>query len=134
MHLMNFSRPDIAYAMCRLSRYTHNLNNDHWSALARLMKYLRGTMNYGIPLQEIHSLPTKIIDGLNFVGNYRRNIDGTRHIVFSTFLLPFIDGIPINNYQQKCSVGNFPAVCRRQILGTIYRQNTYEKLPTKVVL
>ena len=48
MHLMNFSRPDIAYAECRLSRYTHNPNNDHWSALARLMKYLRGTMNYGI--------------------------------------------------------------------------------------
>ena len=48
MHLMNFSRPDIAYAVCRLSRNTHNPNNDHWSALAKLMKYLRGTMNYGI--------------------------------------------------------------------------------------
>ena len=47
IHLMNFSRPDIAYAMCRLSTYTHNPNNDHWSALSRLMKYLRGTMNYG---------------------------------------------------------------------------------------
>ena len=34
MHLMNFSRPDIAYAVCRLSRYTHNPNNDHWNALA----------------------------------------------------------------------------------------------------
>ena len=29
MHLMNFSRLDIAYAVCRLSRYTHNPNNDH---------------------------------------------------------------------------------------------------------
>ena len=29
MHLMNFSRPAIAYAVCRLSRYTHNPNNDH---------------------------------------------------------------------------------------------------------
>ena len=48
MHLMNFSRPDISYAVCRLSRYTHNPNNDHCSALAKLMKYLRGTMNYGI--------------------------------------------------------------------------------------
>ena len=45
---MNFSRPDIAYAVGRLSRYTHNPNHDHWDALARLMKYLRGTMNYGI--------------------------------------------------------------------------------------
>ena len=30
MHLMNFSRLDIAYAVCKLSRYTHNPNNDHW--------------------------------------------------------------------------------------------------------
>ena len=48
MHLMNFTRPDIAYVVCRLSRYTHNPNKEHWSALMRLMKYLRGTMNYGI--------------------------------------------------------------------------------------
>ena len=48
IHLMNFSKPNKAYAMCRLSRYTHNPNNDHWGALARLMKYLRDTMNYGI--------------------------------------------------------------------------------------
>ena len=48
MHLINFSRPDITYVVCRLSRYTHYPNNDHGSALARLMKYLRGTMNYGI--------------------------------------------------------------------------------------
>ena len=48
MHLMNFSRPDITYAVFRLSRYTHNPNNDHWSALARLIQYLKGTMYYGI--------------------------------------------------------------------------------------
>jgi hypothetical protein len=45
---MNFSRPDIAYAVERLSRYTKNPNQDHWDALSRVMKYLRGTMNYGI--------------------------------------------------------------------------------------
>ncbi|PHT79886.1 hypothetical protein T459_17938 [Capsicum annuum] len=32
----------------RLSRYTHNLNNEHWSTLMRLVKYLKGTMNYDI--------------------------------------------------------------------------------------
>ena len=83
-------------------------------------------------LQEIHSLPIKITDGLNSVGNYRRNIDGTKHIIFSIFLLPFTDRIPTENYRRKCSVGNFRAICRRQLLGTIYQQNTYEKLPTEV--
>ena len=63
MHLMNFSRPNIAYAVCRLSRYTHNPNNDHWSALARLMKYLRGTMNYGI----LYSGFPAVLEGYNDV-------------------------------------------------------------------
>ena len=47
---MNFSRPDIAYVVCRLNRYTHNPNNDHWSALPRLMKYLRGYHELWYPI------------------------------------------------------------------------------------
>ena len=61
MYLMNFSRLDIAYAVCRLSRYIHNPNNDHWSALARLMKYVRGTMNYGI----LYSRFPTMLEGYN---------------------------------------------------------------------
>jgi hypothetical protein len=48
MHLINFTRPNIAYAVSRLSRYTHNPNHEYWSTLVRLMKYLRGKKNYGI--------------------------------------------------------------------------------------
>jgi len=44
----SFSRLDIAYAIGRLSRYTQCPSQDHWHALARLMKYLRGTMAYAI--------------------------------------------------------------------------------------
>ncbi|KAL0342906.1 UNVERIFIED_CONTAM: Retrovirus-related Pol polyprotein from transposon TNT 1-94, partial [Sesamum angustifolium] len=45
MFLMNYTRPNIAYAVSRLSRYTHNPNNEHWSALHRLLRYLKSTMN-----------------------------------------------------------------------------------------
>ena len=103
-----------------------NTNNENMSKLTF------GTETYEISLQEIHSLPTKITDGLNSIGNYRRNNDGTKHIIFSTFLLPFTDKIPTENYRHKCFVCNFRTVCRRQLLGTIYRQNTYGKLPTEV--
>ena len=48
LHLMSFSRPDIAYAVGRLSRYTQCPSQNHWDALARLMKYFRGTMDYVI--------------------------------------------------------------------------------------
>jgi len=46
MFLMNCTRPDIAYAVSRLSRYTHNPGNEHWTALRRLLRYLKGTMDW----------------------------------------------------------------------------------------
>ncbi|GKC87897.1 retrovirus-related pol polyprotein from transposon TNT 1-94, partial [Tanacetum coccineum] len=46
MFLMNYTRPDIAYAVSRLSRYTHNPSNEHWDALYRLLQYLKGTLNW----------------------------------------------------------------------------------------
>lgn len=52
---MNFSRPNITYTIGRLSRYTHSPDHDHWEALVRLMRYLRGTMKYGI---EYSGFPT----------------------------------------------------------------------------
>ncbi|RVW67802.1 Retrovirus-related Pol polyprotein from transposon TNT 1-94 [Vitis vinifera] len=46
MYLMNCTRPDIAYAIGRLSRYTQSPNQDHWTVVHRVLKYLRGTINY----------------------------------------------------------------------------------------
>ena len=46
MFLMNYTRPNIAYAVSRLSRYTHNPSNEHWNALHRLLRYLKSTLNW----------------------------------------------------------------------------------------
>ena len=46
MYLMSCTRPDIAYTVSRLSRYTSNPSADHWIAIVRVLKYLRYTRNY----------------------------------------------------------------------------------------
>jgi hypothetical protein len=48
MFLTNCIRPDIAYVVGRLSRYTHNPNIEHWNAISRLLRYLKGTINFGL--------------------------------------------------------------------------------------
>ena len=48
MYLMNCTKPDIAYAVGRLSRYTQSPNQDHWTVVRRILKYLRGVINYGL--------------------------------------------------------------------------------------
>ena len=42
------TRPDIAYAVGVLSRFTSKLSKDHWFAIERVMRYLTGTKNYGL--------------------------------------------------------------------------------------
>jgi len=45
MYIMNCTRPDIAYAVGRLSIYTCNPNSDHWNALIRVLRYLKFTLD-----------------------------------------------------------------------------------------
>jgi hypothetical protein len=48
MYLASATRLDISFAVSKLSRFVSNLGDDHWKALERVMRYLKGTMNYGI--------------------------------------------------------------------------------------
>uniref|UniRef100_A0A2N9HRF5 Uncharacterized protein n=1 Tax=Fagus sylvatica TaxID=28930 RepID=A0A2N9HRF5_FAGSY len=36
------------FCVSRLSRYTHNPSHEHWTALTRLLRYLKGTMDLGL--------------------------------------------------------------------------------------
>ena len=48
MYLASTTRPDISFAMCKLSQFVSNPGDDHWCAFERVMRYLKGTMSYGI--------------------------------------------------------------------------------------
>ena len=43
MYAMHCTRPDIAFAVNRLSRYTSNPSAEHWKAIARVLGYLKKT-------------------------------------------------------------------------------------------
>ena len=42
------TRPDIAYAVEVLSRFTSKPSKDHWLAIERVMRYLISTKSYGL--------------------------------------------------------------------------------------
>ncbi|KAJ0800855.1 putative RNA-directed DNA polymerase [Helianthus annuus] len=48
MYLMSYTRPDLAYAVSKLSRYTSNPSSIHSNSITRLLRYLRYTMEYGL--------------------------------------------------------------------------------------
>lgn len=48
MFLAVISRPDISYAVSRVSQYLENPKTIHWNAVKKILKYLQGTVEYGL--------------------------------------------------------------------------------------
>ncbi|CAM8877025.1 unnamed protein product [Rhodiola kirilowii] len=56
MYAMNCTRPDIAFAVGKFSRYTSNPSMQHWKAIHRVLRYLKGTMNLGLVYSDFPSV------------------------------------------------------------------------------
>ena len=48
LYLSTRTRPDIAYAVGSVARFTAKPTKQHWSAVKRIMRYLNGTINHGL--------------------------------------------------------------------------------------
>ena len=48
LYLSTKTRLDIAYAVSSVARYCANPTKDHWTAVKRILRYLKGTCNYGL--------------------------------------------------------------------------------------
>jgi hypothetical protein len=46
-YLMN-TRPDLAYSVGILSRYMEAPTTEHWAAVKRILRYIKGTTNFGV--------------------------------------------------------------------------------------
>ncbi|CAM8907327.1 unnamed protein product [Rhodiola kirilowii] len=56
MYVITSTRPDIAFAVDKISRYTSNPSMQHWQAIYRVLRYLQGTMNFGLVYLDLHSV------------------------------------------------------------------------------
>ena len=48
MYLSVCTRPDIAYAVGTLARYSSKPGKSHWASVKRVLRYLKGTTHHGI--------------------------------------------------------------------------------------
>lgn len=52
MYLAVSMRPDISYAVNFMSQFNMNYTEEHWVAAKRILRYLRGTLDYGLLYQK----------------------------------------------------------------------------------
>lgn len=50
LQYLTFTRPDISYAVQQVCLHMHNPHDSHMNALKRIIRYLQGTLHYGLHL------------------------------------------------------------------------------------
>nr|GEY11682.1 hypothetical protein [Tanacetum cinerariifolium] len=50
LHYLTFTRPDISYAVQQVCLFMHDPREPYFSALKRILRYVRGTLSYGLQL------------------------------------------------------------------------------------
>jgi hypothetical protein len=48
LQYLTFTQPDIAYAVQQFCLHMHDTQDSHLTAMKRILRYLRGTPNYGL--------------------------------------------------------------------------------------
>lgn len=72
------TRPDLAFAMSILSKYTSAPREAHWTALKRVLRYLKATPNHGLLYQKSRNLQIRCYSDADHAGNQsnRRSTSG----------------------------------------------------------
>ena len=48
MYAMQGTRPELAYPVSYLARFSARPTNQHWAAILRILRYIKGTLDYGL--------------------------------------------------------------------------------------
>ena len=72
LYLSTNTRPDIAYAVSQVARFSHNPKKSHASAIKTLIRYLSGTKNQGVIYKRPKTLQLDCYVDADFAGLYGR--------------------------------------------------------------
>ena len=79
MFLANVTRPDIAFAVGVLSRYSENLKKIHVTFVKRIFKYIKGTIEYGLMYKKRNDcLKIIVFSDADYASDYitRKSVSG----------------------------------------------------------
>jgi hypothetical protein len=68
LQYLTFSRPDIAYAVQQVCLHMHALREPHLTALKRILRYLRGSLDYGLLLRPSPTLKHMVYTDTDWAG------------------------------------------------------------------
>ncbi|KAK0578715.1 hypothetical protein LWI29_014981 [Acer saccharum] len=69
LQYLSLTRPDISFAVNRLSQFMHQPSSDHWELVKRVLRYLGGTLNDGILIHRDSPISLHTFSDADWAGN-----------------------------------------------------------------
>ncbi|XP_044019556.1 secreted RxLR effector protein 161-like [Aphidius gifuensis] len=69
LFLSMVTRPDIAFAVNSVSQHCNNYQRPHWEAVKRIIKYLKGTLEFGIKFESGKNIKLVAFADADFSGD-----------------------------------------------------------------
>ncbi|KAL5731613.1 hypothetical protein ACHQM5_004323 [Ranunculus cassubicifolius] len=78
LQYLTFTRPDISVAVNKVCQFMHNPTDDHWSAVKRILRYLKHTKTYGLLLRRPSTIQIQAFSDADWAGcpDDRRSTSG----------------------------------------------------------
>lgn len=82
LQYLAFTRPDVAYAVNRLSQYMHQPTDAHWQAAKRVLRYLAGTIDHGIFFSASNPLTLHAFSDADWAGDSDDYVSTNAYVVY----------------------------------------------------
>ncbi|CAH9123451.1 unnamed protein product, partial [Cuscuta epithymum] len=69
LQYLALTRPDVSYAVNKLSQFLHRPTTEHWEATKRVLRYLRHTVDHGLLLRRSSALSLHAYSDADWAGN-----------------------------------------------------------------
>ncbi|GKD43880.1 ribonuclease H-like domain-containing protein, partial [Tanacetum coccineum] len=78
LQYLTFTRPDISYAVQQVCLYMHDPQEPHFSTLKQILRYVRGSLDYGLQLFSSSTTSLVVYSDANWAGcpTTRRSTSG----------------------------------------------------------
>jgi len=82
LQYLNLTRPDLSFAINKLSQFMHKPTTLHLQHLKRLLRYLKSTINFGIMLRKPTSLQLMAYTDADWGGNPYDRTSTSAYLIF----------------------------------------------------
>lgn len=83
LQYLTMTRPDLAFAVNKVCQYLHAPTDTHWGAVKRILRYVKGTLDFGVKIQKSQTMMLSGFSDADWAGcpDDRRSTSG-----FAVFL------------------------------------------------